>query len=70
MGVYSRGNVKPEAENLLCTSFVPLPFVRSGEVYRELNSKVLTPNWETEFVSFSLLSCVMDGNWREDDFVP
>lgn len=43
--------------------------VRSGEVYRELRSKVLTLIWEAESPSFSS-SPRMENNWREADFVP
>lgn len=62
--------MKPEAENFLCAYYCSIAFlVRSGEVYRELSSKVLTLNWEAESVSFSFLSPRMESNWREADFV-
>lgn len=62
--------MKPEAENLLRVYDCSAAFlVRSGQVYRELSSKVLTFNWGAQSASFSL-SPRMDSNWREADFVP
>lgn len=53
-----------------CHYYSEAVLVRSGKVYREISSQVLTFNWEAGAASSSFLFPRLEGKWMVADFVP